>query len=73
VAADSVNPSHAYVHLESVDTPVIAHGVDRASRWSQPCWPARRPRRSGCPPDSGGGRADREQYLIAASRRPDYW
>jgi regulator of RNase E activity RraA len=74
--AGSVNPSHAYVHLESIDKPVTVHGMtvqpgdlihaDQHGAVVVPFTVARQV------PEAAAQIGRREQHLIAASRRPDF-
>jgi regulator of RNase E activity RraA len=74
--AGSVNPSHAYVHLETTDMPVTVHGMtvqpgdlihaDQHGAVVIPLSVARQV------PEAAAQIARREAHLIAASRRPDF-
>jgi regulator of RNase E activity RraA len=74
--AGSVNPSHAYVHLESIDKPVTVHGMtvqpgdlihaDQHGAVVVPFTVARQV------PEAAAQIGRREQHLIAASQRPDF-
>jgi len=74
--AGSVNPSHAYVHLESIDTPVTVHGMSvhpgdliHAGQRGAVVVPVPVARQI---LEAAAQIGRREQYLIAASRRPDF-
>jgi regulator of RNase E activity RraA len=74
--AGSVNPSHAFVHLESFDVTVTVHGMtvrpgdlihaDPHGAVVIPLDVARKV------PEAAAAIARREAHLIATSRRPDF-
>jgi len=74
--AGSINPSHAYVHLETFDEPVTVHGMtvrpgdlvhaDQHGAVVIPMSVAREV------PAAAAAIARREAHLIGASRRPDF-
>ncbi|HTO82419.1 MAG TPA: RraA family protein [Methylomirabilota bacterium] len=74
--AGSVNPSHAYVHLESIEKPVTVHGMTvqpgdllHADQHGAVVVPVAVARQI---PEAAAQIGRREQHLIAASRRPDF-
>jgi len=74
--AGSVNPSHAYVHLESIEKPVTVHGMTvqpgdiiHADQHGAVVVPVTIARQI---PEAAAQIGRREQHLIAASRRPDF-
>jgi regulator of RNase E activity RraA len=74
--AGSVNPSHAFVHLEAMDLPVTVHGMSvragdlvHADRHGAVVIPLSVARRI---PDAAAQLGRREAHLINASRRPDF-
>jgi len=74
--AGSVNPSHAYVHLESFDVQVTVHGMTvrpgdivHADQHGAVVIPMATARQL---PAAAAAIARREAYLIGASRRPDF-
>src|SRR5262249_2763739 len=74
--AGSVNPSHAYVHLETFDVPVTVHGMTvrpgdliHADQHGAVVIPLSAARQL---PAAGAATARREAHLTAASRRPDF-
>ena len=74
--AGSVSPSHAYVHLESIDKPVTVHGMTvqpgdliHADQHGAVVIPVAVAAQV---PAAAAQIARREAHLIAASRRPDF-